>query len=137
MTRHTGAKLSRSAWGLTGDSDLDWRQRGSCHESSLHPDSWTGDNAEASRAAAWVCEVCPVKKDCYDWAVKAGAIGIYGGVLLRGPGKRRHNIRIHPLRSCDVCGTEFQATNNTQRFCGAVCYEAHRLRKRRRTAVPA
>ena len=69
------------------DTSGDWRHRARCRGmATADHDPWfpTGTTSDADheqeRAAKAVCQRCPVRLDCLDWAVIAGEAGIWGGM---------------------------------------------------------
>ena len=69
--------------------------RGDCAVSP-YPDDWTadgtrkGDRVRRERAVA-ICQGCPFREACKEWAIKADVEGIYGGTT---PSFRRR-LRAH------------------------------------------
>ena len=61
--------------------NLDWKQRGNCVKSNVdfYPDGTAGVNR-----AKKVCQDCPVKKKCLDYALKSThQFGVWGGMSER------------------------------------------------------
>lgn len=106
-----------------------------------HPDTWypntpagrpgkTGrpTREDATAAAIAVCETCPVKKQCYDAAVRNNEThGIWGGVDFE---------RTVP-RGLEPCGTEaayFRHVRAKEPVCDP-CRKAHRAAAKARRAA--
>lgn len=89
-----------------------WPEQAACKDVPLHvlyPDNEAdADEAgvrpsfSAARARA-VCEPCPVRVECLDWALRAGDMwGVHGGLLPdEQREERRRRIRRKTLHSAD------------------------------------
>lgn len=79
----TGLPRKHAALQLT--RDYDWRDDAACREHP-EPETWfpVGSSPEAlqaEEAAKRVCNRCPVRTDCLDWAMDTGQdTGVWGGV---------------------------------------------------------
>lgn len=129
----------------------DWHERAACNHGlsrdywpdNHNPDTWFPNTPqgrpgkfgrpareEATAAAIAVCNTCPVKRQCYDDAVKNGEThGIWGGVDME-----RTTSSVQP------CGSEaayFRHVRNNEQACDE-CKKAHKVaakaRKLRRSA---
>jgi WhiB family transcriptional regulator, redox-sensing transcriptional regulator len=76
----------------------DWTEHAACLGASpelFFPISVTGPALEQASTAKSVCDRCPVRPECLDWALRAGeAHGIWGGTT---PEERRY-LRLGPPR---------------------------------------
>ncbi len=56
----------------------DRSQDAACY--GLDPEAWTGDQPKARRAAKAICQRCPFRDACRDWAIanRRHATGIWG-----------------------------------------------------------
>jgi hypothetical protein len=62
----------------------DWGERALCRDTD-EPDSWHGENPEEIAYAIGVCEGCPVRMQCLDYALTTGQRhGTWGGVHFGG-----------------------------------------------------
>lgn len=72
-----------------------WMDQAACRD--YDPELWfpigtTGPALQQTTAAIGVCEGCPVREQCLDFALEVGADdGIYGGVTPDGRRKLRRN----------------------------------------------
>ena len=82
--------VGRIATRLVQDEDTGWQLRAVCRDEAM-AGSWDvdpdGKPSEANRAALAVCEGCPVRQSCLDFALAVEGAwprwGIWGGVLPR------------------------------------------------------
>jgi WhiB family redox-sensing transcriptional regulator len=111
---------SSTAWGLGTDADYDWRADAACRPGSgVDPELFFFDGKGTYTQikfdeAKVVCfELCPVREQCLDFAVRnREAHGIYGGLtpderrlgVEQRPTARRHPRcrRNHPLEGSNV-----------------------------------
>lgn len=74
---------------VTPDTVDDWRSEGLCTQSD--PDLFFPERGGSSREAKRICNDCPVRSMCLDWALNNGErFGVWGGTSERD---RRH-VRI-------------------------------------------
>ena len=67
---------------LLGGLDMSWQKQASCL--GAHPDLFFPERGASSREAKAVCQSCPVRQDCLDFALDAGEkFGIWGGLSER------------------------------------------------------
>lgn len=109
------------------DSPLAWKARGLCkgHDPDLwYPDERTG-TAQVRKAKA-ICDQCPVKTECRDYAVAAyEKDGVWGGTSPRerqALRRSRRRLRPHGTRArymqgcgCDACrhaNSEYQRSHD-------------------------
>jgi WhiB family redox-sensing transcriptional regulator len=62
---------------------MDWRDRGAClgeDPELFFPVGDLGPARAQLAAAKQVCQRCPVRGQCRDWALSAGADGVWGGM---------------------------------------------------------
>jgi len=69
-----------------GESDVTWMHDGACRADDI-PTWWffpgRGDSTTRHRAVA-VCDTCPVREACADYAHTWGLLGIWGGLSRSG-----------------------------------------------------
>lgn len=76
----------------------DWTKRAACH--GVDPNVFFPTRGEDVEAARAICDGCPVKAECLDYALRTSQkFGIWGGSSERdrrpSPGSRlRHRIRL-------------------------------------------
>lgn len=59
----------------------DWRADAACTTSGLGPEAWFDEHPARNRAAAHVCERCPVRQECLNSAIERRELwGIWGGM---------------------------------------------------------
>jgi WhiB family redox-sensing transcriptional regulator len=87
-----------SAHGLTSPRPTDWRDLGACNGEDpdlFAPDGTTGRWAKDIAAAKAICNRCPVREQCLDWALDTRQeYGILGGLTE----DERWNIRRNSVR---------------------------------------
>lgn len=107
-----------------------WRDQALCAElvraGEADPDWWfpaqhkPGEERDIARA---ICQRCPVKEPCLDWAVKLPELhGIWGGLSV----KQRRSITGMRISMCPVCGIEFTyyvsvAARSPKSYCSQDC----------------
>lgn len=70
----------------------DWRARGACR--GLDPELFYPRRGEPTAAATAVCQACPVRGPCLDYALDARELfGIWGGESERGRRELRRRRR--------------------------------------------
>lgn len=103
---------------LTLDGDW-WRDAACCGEDPelFFPPE---DADERIEAAKRVCDTCPIRQQCLDWAVSNREHGIWGGLTdrERQTERRRRAARRSP-RACERCGEDFLPSLSHQRRCAA------------------
>jgi WhiB family transcriptional regulator, redox-sensing transcriptional regulator len=57
--------------------DLSWRPQGACHD--LDPATFFPSRGDSLRPAMNVCQACPVKAECLEWALHHENFGVWGG----------------------------------------------------------
>ena len=69
---------------------MSWREQASCRNEDTsfwfpHPPSPKGGapNRTKMRRAVGICESCPVRRDCYEYAIRNNEEGIWGGHWFR------------------------------------------------------
>ncbi|MBP5913193.1 WhiB family transcriptional regulator [Streptomyces sp. LBUM 1486] len=74
----------RSAHGLTTHRAADWRDAGAClgeDPELFHPDGTVGRWAQILADAKTICNRCPVREQCLQWAIDTRQeYGIFGGL---------------------------------------------------------
>lgn len=81
-------------------------------------------NRHALAKAIAICETCPVKADCYQWALEHREVGVWGG---RSWGPRVHRAT---TRVCPECHELYVIPPNDGRkpeTCGPVCAKQRHL----------
>lgn len=59
----------------------DWRTDAACTTSGLGPEAWFDEDPDRNRAAANICERCPVRQECLNVALEGKELwGIWGGL---------------------------------------------------------
>lgn len=93
----TGASHRRLALRLTSAVDTPaqaWRKRAACRglEASLfHPVDIDGHDDDAAESAKAICQRCPVREACLEYALSAPENhGVWGGLTAR---ERRRELR--------------------------------------------
>lgn len=93
----------------------DWRAEASCE--SLPPDDWFSDDRGAIERARAVCDRCPVREPCLEYALESETdYCMYGGCTpterraMRDARKGRVPVRVTPknpsAKWCPGCATE-------------------------------
>lgn len=82
-----GAKLTEASSGRRPGVPRFIADRGLCHDPAVlpeHPGAWTSDVIAEQRLAREVCDVCPVREPCLEFALEQGeTAGIWGGQTTR------------------------------------------------------
>lgn len=81
-------------------SGYNWRDDGHCDSSigdSFFPDDESGQYRNI-RAIQKICGGCPVKEQCYEWALNHNVVGFWGGTTEndRAMERRRLGIVLEP-----------------------------------------
>lgn len=99
------------------------------------PDLWFPEKGGPANSARAVCNVCPLREKCLDWAIANNEVGIWGGTSER---QRRKLAKARAAagvprkpkaRHVQPCGTDAayaRHRRNNEPACGA-CTEAHRI----------
>lgn len=93
IIRHTETILSRrSTTGPLVDrinyKALDWQKDGICN--TVDPDLFFSEDPGGTKRAAQVCQGCPVRQQCLDWAIESNQNhGIAGGLGARARASER------------------------------------------------
>lgn len=129
------SSLTRSAYGLDADRDINWRHDGSCK--GHNPDWWTPTSADTDEAswAAYVCLGCPVRRECGAWAAANPSLcggGIYAGTyyVKNGSGSKDRN-RPSQFQPVPRQPPDIRALL-TERFGHASSLERERIKRGRR-----
>lgn len=95
----------------------DWFDRAACR--GLDPDLFFPERGQPTRPAKRVCERCPVRVECLDYAqANFEKFGVWGGLSERA--RRRIRARRAPApRQCQwaSCGATFQPDHPSQWYC--------------------
>jgi hypothetical protein len=117
---------------MTGDTD--WMAAAACRTASpnlFFPQR--GDPQHATAAAKAVCDTCPVRDACLDYALATSQKhGIWGGMSerqRRGLRIARNRGGLHE-RTCAWCRTPFTTSNPLVVTCGTDCYRLRRREQR-------
>lgn len=63
-------------------ANADWRSRGVCAQ--VGGDTWFPERGGSTTEAKKVCQGCPVKDECLEWAISNDErFGVWGGVSER------------------------------------------------------
>ena len=74
---------------INGANDAKWMDQALCAQTD--PEAFYPERGASHREAKNVCERCPVRPDCLDWAIKHGeSDGVWGGM---GPAERKEEIQ--------------------------------------------
>lgn len=108
---------------LTTVGDERWRSDAACQG---HPPEWwfPEKNNNAMKQAREICDACPVRTDCLEWALVNNMQGIWGGVSHEQRAALRKE-RGFPT-PCRRCGEVFAAGNQAVMYCGPACKRAGR-----------
>lgn len=120
--RHRGALASR----LLDTDPGDWRDRALCVGADpelFHPEGGSATLPAARdryrrqvAAAKAICDRCPAKAACLDYALTEGIpFGIWGG---KTENERRQRTR--PIRVCEQCGKGYAGRGD--KYCGHRCH---------------
>lgn len=68
--------------------------------SQSDPELWFSDLAEEQRSAIAVCQYCPLKSQCLDYALNHAVSGIWGGTKenTRIEMRLKRRMKINPMR---------------------------------------
>ena len=105
----------------------DWVNQAAC--AGLDPDLFHPTRGEPTDAAKTICEACPVRAECLDYALRTNQqFGIWGGLTEQARGRLRlTDPELITLElECPCCGDTFRARRAGQRFCSADCRNYHR-----------
>lgn len=95
----------------------------------------------------YMCDGCPVKKECGDFGRRSDSQGVYGGEYFLGPGEQVPEGDVYVTRKgqirrprsqpkvrtvkCDGCGNGFDTYSNHARYCNRKCLDkVKRLRRK-------
>ena len=100
----------------------EWTDRGACRFVADRSIFFPEPNTKADAAKA-ICKACPVQRQCLEWALAHGEVGIWGGTSWRQRQRIRakRNVRLRPS-----CGTALGwrcHTDNDEPFC-AICQQS-------------
>ncbi|NNE48241.1 MAG: WhiB family transcriptional regulator [Rhodothermales bacterium] len=62
--------------------DQEWRADAQCRKEGVPTERFFPWRGESQTAAKECCSRCPVRQECYDFAVENDERGIFGGVLF-------------------------------------------------------
>jgi WhiB family redox-sensing transcriptional regulator len=82
----------------------------------------------AAVQARAICNRCPVRDACREWAIRYEPAGVWGGLSAEERDMERRRRAGTAEHQCEICGDTFPARRPGQRACGAAC--ARRLTKR-------
>lgn len=114
----------------------DWVEQGECRKQvragNADP-SWWFPTAHTSmrnvNTAKTICEQCPVKQQCLEWACNHEQYGIWGGV---GPKHREFLGRDRKFKKfCLVCSEVFYSDNYHKAYCSEDCHKINRAKFKR------
>lgn len=114
----------------------DWVEHGECRKQvragNAEPNWWFPSTHTPMRhvnTAKKICEMCPVKQECLDWACNHEQYGIWGGV---GPKHREFLGRDRKFkRFCACCGNVFYSDTYHKAYCGDDCRRVNRAALKR------
>lgn len=111
---------------VTEPDERAWMEHAECRgldPAMFHPDR--GD-METFRRAVEVCEDCPVRAECLDWALTVPEVfGVWGGRSEKARQKMRRGHRlVDIMRECRTCGAEFRPWRRDHVHCSARCRDA-------------
>lgn len=67
---------------MNDDERIEWTSRARCR--GLDPEQFFVRSLQQAKSAIGVCERCPVRQDCLDYAVdEAIEVGVWGGLTER------------------------------------------------------
>lgn len=94
----------------------DWRSRATCTQ--VNPELWFPEPGSKAAKAKKICRtVCPVRSSCLASALDMMPTdGIWAGYNIRELRKLRNG-----RKSCERCGTMFDAGKTGQKYCGEIC----------------
>ena len=108
----------------------DWRDRAAClgmDGELFFPGKEDGSNTD-NAAAKEVCEGCPVRHDCLEYALEAREkYGIWGGTSERERRdlRRERGLGADRWVGCEQCGTRFLTqSQGLVKYCGNQCKQA-------------
>jgi WhiB family redox-sensing transcriptional regulator len=86
MTLDPHRRTERPQWSrlrevLNVGATLDWHDQAACR--GLDPDMFFPERGDSGAEAKGVCEGCPVRLDCLEWALETNQIaGVWGGLAV-------------------------------------------------------
>ena len=87
-------------------TDTDWRREAACtgYDPELFfPIGTAGASAQQTEQARQICQRCPVRLRCLDWAVQVGADhGVWGGLSEEERRALRRRRRKNPTASMEL-----------------------------------
>lgn len=111
-----------------------WQDRGACN--GADPDLFFPERGDPTGPAKRICERCPVKKECLEFALSdPETVGVWGGTS----GAQRRQIRRADGggRRVAACGTDsgyYAHRRRSEPACQA-CKDEHSAAERRRAAA--
>lgn len=104
--------MSIIGWSAVAFSNTEeWSMRGSCRETGPDDETWFPEAGGRATDAKRICQRCPVRRECLEYALKHGErYGVWGGLSVRERQDLRRNGRpprrpaLHqPNCVCAVC----------------------------------
>jgi WhiB family redox-sensing transcriptional regulator len=103
---------------VTAGSSVDWMAWAACRGAALELFISAGDGDdeewEAPAQVKAVCEPCPVRAQCLDWALLFGDAGYWAGTSRH---QRRQLKRARRRLACPVCGAEATVLVGSVQVC--------------------
>lgn len=99
-----------------------WMERAACANSDI--DVFFPSQGDDTRTAKAICDGCPVRTDCLDYAIAHNLThGVWGGLSERQRRKIRRPIGPRP---CRWCRAVFTGADNRASLCSVECRNASR-----------
>ena len=83
---------------------------------------------QSAGPAKRLCNTCPVRDDCREWAIRFEPNGVWGGMSAEERSEERRRRAGTRTRRCETCRRTYAARTEYQRACGPLC--AAKLTKR-------
>lgn len=109
-----------------------WWDHAACRD--MDTDLFHGRTADVA-AAKRICRGCPVRRDCFDYAMAVETDGHCHGVWGGTSASERQAIRRGRLHLCPQCGETYAARRPGQVYCSPRCSALDRRRRARQEAV--
>lgn len=112
----------------------DWRGHAACADAD--PELFFALTEREVEAAKLICQGCPVRTDCREWADRQGiTYGVWGA---ESEEERRSRLAGAPADStgslaiCEQCRRAYLRRRNAQRYCSHACHHASMIKQRGR-----
>ena len=103
---------------------MTWRDRAACKDAPNEYFFSAGHHGYSYAKARAICESCPVREPCLQYAVENFETeGMWGGKTPRE--RRELRTQNPPVVECWECGSEFLAHRGVSRFCSDGCNREH------------